>query len=711
MSINQSPSSSLDDPVHFLRGVGEQRAKAFAKIDVFTIRQLLYHIPKRYEDRRCFHSLSGLQPGVAATLRGKVLGSRLIRLRGYHRSIVEVTIQEGQALQAIGSTLVARWFNVPYFQNFFKPGDDLIVYGKVKIDRKGKFTIEHPDFEILEKGEEESLHIGRITPIYSASEGLPVRLIRSIMNASLAQFAREIRDIYPDDFIEGLGMPGLREALEKVHFPATLDEAIRARGRLAFDELYLMQVVIARKRAKTILANGIAHKIDTRLTTGFRRNLPFELTQAQEKVIREITVDQQKPHPMHRLLQGDVGSGKTVVAAHTILQVIESGYQAALMAPTEILAEQHFLNFKKIFEPLGLQVALRTSSHKSNLKNQVASGPDLFVGEKKIKDYPDLVIGTHALIQDSVEFPRLGLVVIDEQHKFGVLQRSRLTEKGQGVDVLVMTATPIPRTLSLTLYGDLDVSVIDQMPANRGTIKTAVRKDNKLPEIFDFIKKHVSAGRQAYIVYPLVDESEKLPLKAVTKEFENLKGVFAGFRMALLHGRLKSEEKERVMSAFRSGQTQILVSTTVIEVGVDVPNATIMLIENAERFGLAQLHQLRGRIGRGEHASFCILVGSAKSLEGYQRLKIMEETLDGFKIAEADLQIRGPGNIFGTEQSGLPPLEIADLIKDAKILFLARQKALELIDSDPDLKKRENRPLRDRINEIYGQAKKLLAVG
>jgi len=709
VSTNPDNTHPLDDPVHFLKGVGEQRAKSFAKLNVTTIRQLLYHIPRRYEDRSQFLSLKSIKPGEFITFRGKVLGVRLIRLRGAYRSIFEVTIQEGRALQAIGTTVAARWFNVPYFQNFFKTGDDVILYGKIKIDSKNRLTVDHPDFEVLEKDEDESIHIGRITPVYPASEGLPVRLIRTLMHRTLAQFARDIEEIYPSGFIKELDMFELREAVQKVHFPSSLAEASKARERLAFDELYLMQVVISQKRAKTMLANGIAHELNGAMTSRLLGNLPFSLTEAQEKVIREITTDLKKPHPMHRLLQGDVGSGKTVVAAHTILQVIESGYQAALMAPTEILAEQHAINFRRWFEPLGIKVALRTANKKSSLK-LTDSGHDLFVGGET-KKYPDLVIGTHALIQDSVEFPKLGLVVIDEQHKFGVLQRSRLTSKGKGVDVLVMTATPIPRTLSLTLYGDLDVSVIDEMPKNRGVIKTAVRKDNKLPEIFDFMKKHLAKGRQAYIVYPLVEESDKLPLKAVTKEFENLKVVFSGFNLSLLHGKLKSEEKEEVMRGFRAGQTHILVSTTVIEVGVDVANANMMLIENAERFGLAQLHQLRGRIGRGEHHSFCILVGSAKSLEGYQRLKIMEETVDGFKIAEADLQIRGPGNIFGTEQSGLPPLEIADLIKDAKILYLARQKAGELIALDPDLKTQDNRPLRNRIKEVYGRSKSLLAVG
>ncbi len=709
MSTVPSDIHPLDDPVHFLRGVGEARAKAFAKLGIHTIRGMLYHIPRRYEDRSHFTSLSCLEPGQLTTVRGKVLGVRLIRLRGAYRSIVELTVQEGESLQAVGKTLVARWFNVPYFQNFFKQGDDLILFGKAKIDKKKQCVFDHPDFEILEKGDDESIHMGRITPVYSASEGLPVRLIRTLMHRCLAQFAPEVEEIYPADFLEGLQMPGLREAIETVHFPPSLQEAVRARGRLAFDELYLMQVLISQKRARTARETGIAHSFDGHLTSALLGQLPFELTTAQQKVISEISADLRKPHPMHRLLQGDVGSGKTVVAAHTILQVVESGYQAALMAPTEILAEQHFLNLRKWFEPLGLKVALRTASNKSPLK-PVGQTPDLF-GDGNPKKYPDLVVGTHALIQDSVDFPRLGLVVIDEQHKFGVLQRSRLTSKGQGVDVLVMTATPIPRTLSMTLYGDLDVSVIDQMPKDRGTIKTAVRKEGKLPEIFDFMKKHLAAGRQAFIVYPLVEESDKLPLKAVTKEFENLKSVFNGFNLALLHGKLKAHEKEEIMGRFRSGQIHVLVSTTVVEVGVDVPNANIMLIENAERFGLAQLHQLRGRIGRGQHSSFCILVGSAKSLEGFQRLKIMEETLDGFKIAEADLQIRGPGNIFGTEQSGLPPLEIADLVKDAALLYLARQKAVELIDDDPDLKKPHNKPLRKRMKEVYGRSYGLLKVG
>lgn len=597
------------------------------------------------------------------------------------------------------------------FRIFFKAGDDVILYGKVKIDKKTRFTVDHPDFEVLEHDDDESLHIGRITPIYNASEGLPVRLIRSLMHRCLKEYAPLIDEIYPESFVMELGLPGLREAIDGIHFPASASAAERARERLAFDELYLMQVVIGQKRAGTARETGIPHRISGKLTEQFLSRLPFTLTAAQQKVTAEIARDLQNPHPMHRLLQGDVGSGKTVVAAHAMLQAVESGYQAALMVPTEILAEQHCRNLKKWFEPLGLRVALRTAGTKDALQF-APDGPTLFDSEGEgSRGYPDIVVGTHALIQDSVDFQKLGLVVIDEQHKFGVMQRSRLTTKGAGVDVLVMTATPIPRTLSLTLYGDLDVSVIDQMPGNRGVIKTAIRKDDKLPEIFDFVKKHLAKGRQAYIVYPLVEESDKLPLKAVTKEFETLRKTFDGFNLALLHGKLKPQEKEAIMTGFRSGAIHVLVSTTVIEVGVDVPNANIMIVENAERFGLAQLHQLRGRIGRGEHSSFCILVGAAKSLEGWKRLKIMEDTLDGFRIAEEDLKIRGPGNIFGTEQSGLPPLEIADLLRDTRLLYLARQKALELIAADPHLTKPANRPLKNRIAQVHGKGQHLITVG
>ncbi|MDX2227272.1 MAG: ATP-dependent DNA helicase RecG [Verrucomicrobiae bacterium] len=694
----------LHDPVELVRGVGPQRAQALARLEIHTLRDLLYHLPRRYEDRRHFAPLAMMTAGEMVTARGVVIGTKLARFRGGSNSMVSVVIQEGGASVAGGAQLTARWFNVPYFQNFFNVGDDVIFYGKLKLSTRRQWTMDHPDFEILENGTDNLIHINRIVPVHPAGEGLTPRLIRSLVWRCLEEYGGEIGELLPPVSVRKFGFPTLETALRQVHFPQAFEEATAGRNRLAFDELFLMQLVIALKREQVVHLPGIVHEPDGTLTGPFLQSLPFEMTAAQKRVVAEVETDLRRGRPMNRLLQGDVGSGKTLVAAHAMLQAVESGYQAALMAPTEILAEQHFLNLRRWFEPLGVRVILRTGSLKTGEQT-----PGLFESGNKTR--PPVFVGTHALIESSVEFHRLGLVVVDEQHKFGVVQRARLTAKGQNPDVLVMTATPIPRTLSLTVYGDLDVSVLDELPRGRGEIITAVRTEKKLPEIFDFIKKQVGAGRQAYIVYALIDESDKLPLKSVLKEYETLQKQFPGISLGLLHGRLKSVEKEEVMKRFRSGQTQILVATTVIEVGVDVPNANLMLVENAERFGLSQLHQLRGRIGRGSHKSYCILVGQAKSPESFRRLRIMEETLDGFRIAEEDLRLRGPGNIFGTEQSGLPPLKIADLLADTDLLNQARAYATDIIAADPRLKSPDGVRWREALRMAFSGRAAFLTVG
>jgi ATP-dependent DNA helicase RecG len=524
--------------------------------------------------------------------------------------------------------------------------------------------MDHPESEIIEGGEESFIHVARIAPIYSLTDGLQQRWLRGLTWRTLEQFQAQLNDSGPalydaPNLMWDTTVPSRESAVRMIHFPEELSDVEIARRRLALDEFVEFQRQIQARRKKfEANARALPCGGDNRLMKPFLVALGFKLTDAQAAVLREIRADMSGPHPMRRLLQGDVGSGKTVVAACSALMAIESSCNVALMAPTEILAEQHFRNFKKWFDPLGVPVELQTGSRKAENLEQVRS--------------PIVVTGTHALFSSGFDLPRPGLVIIDEQHRFGVAQREQLVRRGHYPHVLVMTATPIPRTLGLTIYGDLDISVIDAMPAGRGTLRTFVRTTDKLPKVYDFIREKMAAGRQAYVVYPRVEDSGEKELKAVTAEHENLKQIFKPFGVGLLHGKLNAREKEAVMSAFRANEIKVLLATSLIEVGVDVPNATMMMIENAERFGLAQLHQLRGRIGRGGHASFCVLISDAKNLEARHRLKILEETSDGFKIAEADLKLRGPGELLGREQSGMPNFRFGNLTEDLDLIRQAR---------------------------------------
>lgn len=660
----------------FLPGVGQQRAELLKKLGIQSREQLLFHLPRRYEDRRRFIPLAQAQPGEDVTLRGKIHSVRSQRWRG-GRKVLEVVVAS-ESITSEKDVLRCLWFNVHYLQNILVKGREVIFHGKPSLGKNG-WTMVHPEFEVVEDDDDEFIHLNRITPIYPLTEGLSQRVIRRILFEATQRDGFEYDEFYPAP----KEMPLLKEAIPAVHFPESWEQKDKAWQRIVYDEFFCLQCVLAQRRngrKKIEKKRGQDHP---ELAAEFLSRLPFPPTRAQERVMREIATDLHLPVPMNRLLQGDVGSGKTVVAVYAMLMVVGQGEQAALMAPTEILAEQHYLNLKRWLEPLGISVGLHTGSKKISDRSpmdQLSLKQSLFQGRGSI------VVGTHALLYDSFVTDQLGLVVIDEQHKFGVLQRLSLVKKGKNPDILVMTATPIPRTLGMTLYGDLDVSVIDELPPGRSPIVTACRSAAQLERVWMFIRQQLDAGRQAYIVYPLIEESEKVEAKAVEKEFEQLKKTFRAFEIGLLHGRMKPEEKEKVMTGFRSGKIQVLVSTAVIEVGVDVPNATIMVIENAERFGLAQLHQLRGRVGRGSEKSYCVLVGEPKSKESWQRLKIMEETNDGFRIAEEDLKIRGPGNIFGTEQSGLPPLRFGNLVRDMSLLAQARNDAEALVRRDPTLK-------------------------
>ncbi len=653
----------LKRPVTSLWGVGAERAAQLVRLDILAVEDLLLHRPRRYEDRRHFRAIAELTRDEAATARGRIVAQGLKRFRGGTKSVFEFVLDDGTA------RLHCRWWNLPFLEKYFAVGDEVFVFGKL-VETKPR-TLDHPETEVIEGGEEGFIHINRIAPIYPLTEGLPQRWLRGLIWRTLGRFESQIVEPKPAPDLKDF--PARANAVRMIHFPEELIDVEMARRRLALDEFIALQCEMRLRRTK-FEANSRALPCggDNHLMKPVLAQLGFKLTNAQTSVLREIRADLGGTHPMRRLLQGDVGSGKTVVAACTALMTLESGFNVALMAPTEILAEQHFQNLARGFDPLGLRVQLQTGSRKTVEHREAGI-------ESQSRPAPStLFIGTHALFASGFDLPRLGLVVIDEQHKFGVAQREQLVRKGNYPHLLVMTATPIPRTLGLTLYGDLDVSVIDEMPAGRGHVKTFVRKADKLPKVWEFIRKKIAAGRQAYVVYPRVEEQDTAnDIKAVTREFANVQRSLAPFRAGLLHGRLKGREKEGVMTAFRANQIQVLVATALIEVGLDLPNATVMLIENAERFGLAQLHQLRGRIGRGAHESFCILISSARTDEARERLRVLEETTDGFCISEADLKLRGPGELLGQRQSGLPRFRFGSLTEDLDLIRRARELAAQ----------------------------------
>jgi ATP-dependent DNA helicase RecG len=659
---------------------------ALRRLEIESVEDLLTHFPRRYEDRTHFAPFPREESDTPLLVCGEVVKTRLVRFGGW-KKIFEATLEESDA-NALSQPLVLRWFNLHYVQKMIATGQRLVVFGKPRL-RKNRMCMEHPEFEVIENDDEISVHFRRITPIYPATEGLSQRVFRGLIFKALENLDP---DSVPTLLPKSVKLGSREHALHEIHFPTTTAQRDAAREHLVFTEFFAMQMLIGSRRNEAVLRPGQRHAGEGALLEKFLRALPFDLTAAQERVIEELRRDLASSHPMNRLLQGDVGSGKTVVAICAILLAVESGSQAALMAPTQILAEQHYVVLCRWLEPLGVRVALRTGARQEETP--------LFFAQPNA---PQIIVGTHALLYEGVQFENLGLAVIDEQHKFGVSQRARLTAREPAPDVLVMTATPIPRTLTMTVYGDLDVSVIDEMPADRGKIITAVRPREKLPEVLTFIRKELEAGRQAYVVYPLIDESEKLEAKAAAPEFDEWRERLRPFRCELLHGRIPALEKQATMDRFRRGETSVLISTTVIEVGVDVANATLMLIENAERFGLAQLHQLRGRIGRGTHKSYCILMSNEKSEETVAKLTVLEKTIDGFKVAEADWEMRGPGDLLGTAQSGLPGLKLGNLVKDADLMRQARAAATGILAVDPRLESRENQQFRQLIVEQQGR--------
>jgi RecG-like helicase/REP element-mobilizing transposase RayT len=894
-----------------LEWIPRPKLAALRRLDIETVEDLLNHFPRRYEDRTEFAGFPRQESDTPVCLCGEVVKTRLVRFGGW-KKIFEATIEETNS-NALSQPLVLRWFNLHYVQKMIATGQQLVVFGKPR-QRGQRLCMEHPEFEVIENDDEMSIHFRRITPIYPATEGLSQRVFRGLLFQTLENLDGET---VPTLLPKGINLGSREHALHEIHFPTDFAQRDAARKHLVWSEFFEMQLLIGSRRSELSLKRGQVHAAEGQLLESFLRQLPFDLTAAQERVITEVRRDLASTHPMNRLLQGDVGSGKTVVAIAAILLAVESGAQAALMAPTQILAEQHYAVLCRWLEPLGVRLALRTGARqedntplplfagqqalgsarlqragngvpplRTSSAGQSAEGvhyskrrlphferpwaiyavtlavrgrrhlspaartiilnawrhfhdrryelfalcvmpdhvhalfqpspkandasaepifwsltelmrslksftareinkmegtqgpiweketfdrfirsdsdlqekfsyivrnpweagvarqdedyPWVWTAEDEVPapgegmgggsssrqnaatntlqacapqnlvstpagDAPQIIVGTHALLYEGVSFEKLGLVVIDEQHKFGVSQRARLTAQEPAPDVLVMTATPIPRTLTMTVYGDLDVSTIDEMPADRGKIVTAVRERSKLPEVLIFLRKELEAGRQAYVVYPLIDESEKLQAKAAATEFDEWQERLRPFRCELLHGRIPAPEKQLIMERFRRGETSALISTTVIEVGVDVPNATVMLIENAERFGLAQLHQLRGRIGRGSHKSYCILLSDEKAPETVAKLGVLEKTTDGFAVAEADWEMRGPGDLLGTAQSGLPGLRLGDLIKDAGLMREARGAATAILSADPALAARENQRFRTLIVERHGR--------
>jgi ATP-dependent DNA helicase RecG len=737
----------LSTPVQYVKGVGPRIAEALAAKGIHTVGDLVYYLPFRYEDRLNPRGIAELRAGEMATVVGEVRNSGLFRTRSM--PIFQLTVGQGRA------RLRCLWFNATYLQDKFKPGQMIALYGKVEEDQRSReLQIVQPQFEILGDGEEgadkkaaESLEIGRIVPIYEATGRLTPRWFRRAIRTALDNLTPDFPDPIPAAVRSHLGLIGPREALWSVHWPEAGEslndlQSFRtpAHIRMIFDELFFVELGLELKRRQQKAQTGVAFRLDDRVRAAIKKILPFHPTAAQKRVLKEIAADMEKPYPMRRLLQGDVGSGKTIVAFEAAIIAIENGYQVALMAPTEILAQQHYFSARRILENAGYRIVLLTGSlendRKREIRRHIAQGN------------AQLIIGTHALLEEKVEFAKPGLVIVDEQHRFGVMQRLKLMKKSgdsgdsaesQGKkaapgkarvgtdaflrpasdaskpsespepDVLVMTATPIPRTLALTLYGDLDVSVLDELPPGRTPIITRRTSDDQSGKVWDFVRKQVVAGHQAYVVYPVIAENEENEVKAAVKMYRELSGkIFPDLKVGLLHGRLDPDLKDQVMRMFQKGELQILVATTVIEVGVDVPNATVMVIEHAERFGLAQLHQLRGRIGRGAAKSYCILMTGGKITEdGERRLDAMTRTNDGFKIAELDLELRGPGEFFGTRQAGLPSFRVANIIRDVQLLEAAKHEAAFVLASpnsevSPEEVSRALVQMRARWRHTYG---------
>ncbi len=684
----------LDMPVNYLKGVGPHRAEALRRLGIVSARDLILHIPHRYEDASTITPIASLETGMDGTIIGKVISKGIIPTRKGLRIFQAVLKDETGMIEA-------SWPGQPFLDRTIEKGDYMLLTGPVRFYHGRQLQPR----EYIQLGkDDDGIKGGKVLAVYPATEGLSFKVIRGIIDAHLDSLLPLLKEYLPEDLLSMAGVPSLADAIRMVHRPQTIAEGLRGRARLAFEELLFVHVLHRRGNAlKRQRRSGIAFQNRRQLTSALKNVLPFTLTNAQTAAVREIVADMSSDRKMHRLLQGDVGSGKTIVALFASLLAMENGYQAAIMAPTELLAEQHVRTIARLLEPLGIEPVLVTGSLRSRARKSAA--------EKLAGTEPVLVVGTHALVQEAAVFGRLGFVTIDEQHRFGVEQRAAISAKGESPDVLLMSATPIPRSLALTVYGDLDVSTLDERPAGRQPVTTVMRPEKARDRVLEFVARETEKGRQAYVVYPVIDESEKTDLKAATTMYEQLSaGAFSGRVVALIHGRVPADERETIMRAFRDGKIDVLVSTTVIEVGIDVANATVMLVEHPERFGLSQLHQLRGRVGRGAEASYCILLGDVGD-EAAERLRIFVDTDDGFEIARADLRLRGMGNLFGEEQSGEATFRIADPVRDEELNIKARTAAEVLLDRDPELTSKANAGIRKVLSARYSRALELFRVG
>jgi ATP-dependent DNA helicase RecG len=699
----------LKTAVQYAKGVGPHLSKVFARLNIHTFEDVLYHLPFRYLDRRQISAMNMLQPGKNRCVTGEVYASGIVSLGRRGKRIFEVILTDGSG------HLTAKWFNfsAPYFQKRFKKGEKFLFFGEVTHYR-GEKQMVHPEVETVKEFFDEGEVIPPsygLVPVYHSTEGLYQRQIRRVVSTVLTAARDSLGETLSPDVLKKFHFPALYESFSRTHRPENSDSTDHLSNqssvyhrRLAFDEFFYLQLGLGLKKRHLKVRAGFSHQARYQLRDRLLSRLPFELTESQKRAVQAIAEKMCLPEPMNCLLQGDVGSGKTLVGVTAALLAVENACQVAFMVPTEILAEQHFSNLKKMLHPLGVHIELLTSSNKASERRDIL--------RRIAESEPMILVGTHAILEQDVSFARLSLVIIDEQHRFGVRQRMELMNKGRQPDVLVMTATPIPRSLSMTLYGDLDLCLMTDMPRGRKPIYTRVMYEKNRPKLLEFVRKKIQEGRQAYFVFPLIEESEKMDLKDATQAHQKLQKEFPEFVVALIHGRMKAAEKEEIMRRFSEGIIHILVATTVIEVGIDVANATMMVIEHAERFGLSQLHQLRGRVGRGSEKSYCILAtGYRQTSQARERLKVMEGNADGFMIAEEDLKIRGPGDFLGTRQSGMPDLRVANLVKDLDLLEAARLSATEILDEDPELRSPGHRGMRQILDHRWSSRLGLATVG
>lgn len=672
----------VNRPISEIKGVGAKRAEILNKMEIFTLEDILYYFPRTYEDRANEKKISDLEHGESAAFTGEICSKVTENFIRRNLKLYKVKIKDDTGI------LTGVWFNKPFLKNVLRLGDRYTFYGKIT-KSYGITQVSNPIYEKI--GVDEAKHTGRIVPIYPSTAKLTSNIIRGLIFSAVESTKGKIPEYIPQHILDSYGLQDINTAIQNIHFPDSIEAFTNAKNRMVFDELFLMQLFLFRlKTQQQASEKGISFYKPCRADQLLER-LDFDLTSAQQRVWEEIEGDMNSVKPMNRLVQGDVGSGKTIVAVLAILKAIDNGYQAAMMAPTEILANQHFKLLRHLLTPFDINVELLSGSCKQSQKRDIT--------ERLKNGSVDVVVGTHAIIQEGIEFDNLGLVITDEQHRFGVRQRSLLGKKGNNPDIIVMSATPIPRTLALILYGDLDISIIDEMPPGRIEIKTYVVDESMRQRIYNFIRKQVNEGRQVYIICSLVEDSTEISALSVLEHASELsEKLFPDLNVSFLHGKMKAEQKDEIMNKFAEGEISILVSTTVVEVGINVPNASVMVVENAERFGLSQLHQLRGRVGRGKYESFCILFNSSPAPLSVKRLGVLQKTNDGFKIAEKDLQLRGPGDFFGTRQHGLPDMKIANLYEDIDVLKQAQDAAKALIELDPTLSEEQNQLLRHRIS-------------